>query len=75
MGHSHAAALLPMPGGTYLNPGYWFAERTYARLDARSLALARWADGRAQPLGARTFDEDARAAVHLDPALARSSRL
>lgn len=42
LGHSHLAEHAAFPGGTYLNPGYWFAERTFARLDARGPALLRW---------------------------------
>ena len=54
-GHSHAAALETTPGapgrgGVYLNPGYWFGARTFARLDADGPALLRWADGAAVPL-------------------------
>ena len=54
-GHSHAAALEtvaggPGRGGVYLNPGYWFGARTFARLDADGPALLRWADGAAVPL-------------------------
>ena len=41
-GHSHAQARDERPSGTYLNPGYWFGARTYARLDADGPALARW---------------------------------
>ena len=48
-GHSHAPALATTPGGTYLNPGYWFGDRTFARLDAGGAALFRWTDGRAAP--------------------------
>ncbi len=55
MGHSHQAELTALPGGTYLNPGYWFADRTFARLDiadpargADGVRLLRWADGRAE---------------------------
>ena len=48
-GHAHAPALAHLPGGTYLNPGYWFGDRTFARLDADGPALFRWTDGRAAP--------------------------
>ena len=46
-GHSHQEALVETPHGTYLNPGYWFGRRTFARLDADGPALLRWADGTA----------------------------
>lgn len=49
-GHSHTAALNDVPGGTYLNPGYWFGERTFARIDADGPALFRWHHGAAVPL-------------------------
>lgn len=49
-GHSHQEALSETPHGTYLNPGYWFGRRTFARLDADGLALLRWTDGAAEPL-------------------------
>ena len=48
-GHAHAPALARMPGGTYLNPGYWFGDRTFARIDAAGPALFRWTDSRAVP--------------------------
>ena len=47
-GHSHAAARADGAAGTYLNPGYWFGARAYARLDpprpggADGPALLRW---------------------------------
>lgn len=53
-GHSHRAALQTTDDGTYLNPGYWFGERTFARIDAEGPALLRWRDGRAVPLAAST---------------------
>ena len=49
-GHSHQEALAETPYGTYLNPGYWFGRRTFARIDADGPALFRWADGAAEPL-------------------------
>ncbi len=56
-GHVHKPALDAAAGGTYLNPGYWFGDRTFARLAApapdgtpAAPALFRWADGRALPL-------------------------
>ena len=50
LGHSHHAERSDFPGGTYLNPGYWFADRTLARLDARGPALLRWTGRTATPL-------------------------
>lgn len=50
LGHSHRAELTALPGGTYLNPGYWFADRTFARLDAAGPALLRWTGAAAEPL-------------------------
>ncbi|PAP76550.1 UDP-2,3-diacylglucosamine diphosphatase [Rubrivirga marina] len=55
-GHSHQEALTEMPHGTYLNPGYWFGRRTFARLDAYGPALFRWRDGAAEPLASRLGD-------------------
>ncbi len=49
-GHSHAEALEATDDGVYLNPGYWFGARTFARIDAGSAALFRWVDGRAERL-------------------------
>ena len=57
-GHAHREALEETPHGTYLNPGYWFGARTFARVDADGPALLRWRDGAAEPLAAT-----ARAAV------------
>jgi len=48
-GHGHAAELDERPAGTYLNPGYWFADRTFARLDADGPALLRWTGRTAEP--------------------------
>ena len=45
-GHCHAAACAAGASGTYLNPGYWFGARSYARLDARGPALLRWPGAR-----------------------------
>lgn len=53
-GHVHEPDLVEAPGGTYLNPGYWFGDRTFARLDADRAALFRWADGRAEALRPET---------------------
>ncbi len=49
-GHVHEARLEAGPDGAYLNPGYWFGDRTFARLSADGPTLWRWADGRALPL-------------------------
>lgn len=49
-GHVHETALDAGPDGTYLNPGYWFGDRTFARLTAAGPTLLRWTDGRALPL-------------------------
>ncbi len=50
LGHCHRAACISMAGGTYLNPGYWFADRTFGYLDASGPALFRWTGNRAEPL-------------------------
>ena len=49
-GHSHTPALDVTPDGAYLNPGYWFGARTFARIDAHGPALLRWHDGAAAPV-------------------------
>ncbi|HYE96758.1 MAG TPA: UDP-2,3-diacylglucosamine diphosphatase [Rubricoccaceae bacterium] len=61
LGHSHQAACTVGPQGTYLNPGYWFADRTFARLDAQPApaeaggpVLLRWTGTHAEPLVAAT---------------------
>ena len=46
-GHSHKEALEATPDGTYINPGYWFGSRTWARITADGPALLRWTDGAA----------------------------
>jgi UDP-2,3-diacylglucosamine hydrolase len=52
-GHVHAAALVEVPGGTYVNPGYWFGQRTFVTLDETGPALMRWtAAGCPEPLAA-----------------------
>lgn len=48
LGHGHRAECTPMPGGTYLNPGYWFADRRYGRLDAGVPTLRRWPEAVAE---------------------------
>lgn len=49
-GHVHETALDAGTDGTYLNPGYWFGQRTFARLTPVGPSLHRWADGRAHSL-------------------------
>lgn len=49
-GHSHQEALETTPDGVYMNPGYWFARRTFARLDASGPALLRWTGDGAEAL-------------------------
>lgn len=49
-GHSHREALETSDDGVYLNPGYWFGARTFARIDADGPALFRWTDGQADRL-------------------------
>lgn len=50
LGHCHRCACIPMAGGAYLNPGYWFADRTFGYLDSSGPALFRWSNGEAEPL-------------------------
>ncbi len=52
LGHCHRAACLRMAGGTYLNPGYWFADRTFGYLDSTGPTLFRWVGGRAERMDA-----------------------
>lgn len=42
MGHSHVPDVQRWPEGTYLNPGFWNAARTFGRLDATGVGLFRW---------------------------------
>ncbi|NNF58359.1 MAG: UDP-2,3-diacylglucosamine diphosphatase [Rhodothermaceae bacterium] len=49
-GHCHEAACISLAGGAYLNPGYWFADRTFGTLTAEGPALHRWHGDRAEPL-------------------------
>lgn len=42
MGHSHVAELSVTTGGTYVNCGCWYSDRTVAVLDANGPALKRW---------------------------------
>jgi len=42
LGHSHEAEFTNFPAGAYLNPGYWFAHRTYGILDESGPRLAQW---------------------------------
>lgn len=39
MGHSHHAECSRLAAGTYLNPGYWFKDRTFGTLDASGPAV------------------------------------
>jgi UDP-2,3-diacylglucosamine hydrolase len=48
MGHGHRAELTTMNGGVYLNPGYWFKDRTFGRMDADGPSLLRWRAGRVE---------------------------
>ena len=50
LGHSHRAECTAFADGTYLNPGYWHGDRTFAHLDADGPQLLRWTDGRAAPI-------------------------
>ena len=63
-GHVHQTALSAYAGGAYLNPGYWFGDRTFARLDDGAAEVLRWDGGVAVPLarlalGAPTLDAPA----------------
>ena len=42
MGHTHAPRLHTFSGGVYLNTGTWRQERTFGRLTASGIHLARW---------------------------------
>lgn len=42
MGHSHRPELLEAEGGTYVNCGCWYSDRTVAVLDEKGPALRRW---------------------------------
>ena len=48
-GHSHHPECTEFEEGTYLNPGYWHAGRTFARLDADGPHLLRWTGETAEP--------------------------
>ena len=52
MGHTHASRLHTYPGGVYLNTGAWRHERTFARLTASGIHLARWNGSHAQVIEA-----------------------
>ncbi len=41
-GHGHVAEHEAWPEGAYLNPGYWYEDRTFARLGAEGPGLFRW---------------------------------
>jgi len=70
-GHVHSAACETVPGGAYLNPGYWFADRTFACVDAAGATLCRWADGAAETLATVALPLPASRA-HVPPAPARA---
>jgi UDP-2,3-diacylglucosamine hydrolase len=55
-GHGHVAEHEAWPEGAYLNPGYWYEDRTFARLDADGPALLRWTGHAAEPFSP-TSDE------------------
>jgi UDP-2,3-diacylglucosamine hydrolase len=42
MGHTHASTLHTYTGGVYLNTGAWSNHRTFGRLSASGIHLARW---------------------------------
>ncbi len=64
-GHSHAEALDVTDDGVYLNPGYWFGARTFARIDADGPTLLRWVDGQAHRLaGPPTADTSTTAGAY-----------
>jgi UDP-2,3-diacylglucosamine hydrolase len=44
-GHCHVAECTDFDGGTYLNPGYWFGDRTYGVLDERGPRVCTWPEG------------------------------
>ncbi|CAN5611635.1 UDP-2,3-diacylglucosamine diphosphatase [soil metagenome] len=46
-GHSHTASLKRWPEGIYVNPGYWFKNRTFVTLSSDGFRLLEWRDGRA----------------------------
>lgn len=55
LGHIHQATCISAPDGTYLNPGYWFADRTFGRLDVSSegthrVRLYRWTPSGTEPV-------------------------
>ncbi len=52
LGHCHRASCISLAGGTYLNPGYWFNDRTFGYLDSSGPAIFRWTGGRAEPVTA-----------------------
>ena len=76
-GHSHRAALEVVPpaadtraagagrGGVYLNPGYWFGDRTFATVGPDGPALHRWTGDGAVPLAPPAPPRDARAPAPL----------
>lgn len=49
-GHTHRAHLVKHSSGTYVNPGYWFAHRTFASLSEKGPKLWRFSNGQSLPL-------------------------
>ena len=46
MGHSHVAEVVAGKGGTYVNCGCWYSDRTLATLDENGPSLKQWHEGR-----------------------------
>lgn len=57
-GHCHVAECTDLGDGTYLNPGYWFGNRTYGVLDAAGPRVCTWPAGDA-PAGTTRNQHDA----------------
>lgn len=53
LAHAHQAEILRWAGGTYINTGCWYRDRTFVRMSADGPALCRWDRGEAIPLEAR----------------------
>lgn len=53
MGHCHLAQHVRWPAGAYLNPGYFFHDRTFAWLDAEGAHLGRWTGASVERLDER----------------------
>lgn len=50
MGHCHHAECIPIEEGAYINPGYWFVNRTFAVLDDQGPRIETWTDNMALPV-------------------------